>query len=257
LTVDISAFGMAGTADTMRMMKIGVAIPNTSAVAKLPFQFKIVYSDVPEWKFITCKVIDSQGTEQMGELQKLGGDEINVTVIPQIHGHHKVVPLYEGCVVSGQMGFECSPEPTGKIIGPSDRADGVLGQDYNIKIGAINCILTNFKFALKGPPSGGVVASMNLNPNGQESGITTKFTPQKGGKANPNGVENGIFDVFFKATVAGNYTFIAFLNGKPLSGAPVNIVFFWTDFNISWRYYKCFCWICFSKECTTVCSTKS
>jgi len=225
--VSIQAMGMASSTATGQSMKIGVSVPKDSAVAKTPFSFKIVYSDVPDPSAITCKIIDSNGVEVLGELSNRSNGNIDVTLIPQIHGYHKIVPYYEGCVVSGNMGFECSPEPTAKVIGKQERDDGVRGSPYTIQVGSINCVLANFKFAVKGPPGPGgasvVIASFNLNPNGTDTGITTSFAPMKGGKANPNGVENGIFSLTFTPTVMGPHTFVGFLNGKPLTGAPVVI----------------------------------
>jgi hypothetical protein len=207
-------------------MKIGVSVPKDSAVAKTPFTFKIVYSDVPDPGAITCKITDSNGVEVLGELSNRTTGNIDVSLIPQIHGYHKIVPYYEGCVVSGNMGFECSPEPTAKVIGKQERDDASRGSPYTIQVGSINCVLANFKFAVKGPPgpSGAtVIASLNLNPNGTDTGITTSFAPMKGGKANPNGVENGIFSLTFTPTTMGPHTFVGFLSGKPLTGAPVTI----------------------------------
>jgi len=220
--VIIRAMGAAVVAASGENMKIGVAVPKDAAVAKTPFYFKITYSDVPSPSEITCRVTDPTGAEYDTILSKRSNSDIDVEFTPQVHGFHKITPYYEGVLVSGNMGFECSPEPTAKVIGPQERNDGERGVEYCVKIGAINCVLKHFKFAIKGP-TGGVIASFNISPNGTDSGILTKFTPQKGGKANPNGVENGIFDISFTPHEIGTHTFVGFLNGKPLGGAPVTI----------------------------------
>jgi len=148
--------------------------------------------------------------------------ENDVFVVPQIHGSYRVKLFYEGTPVSGgPMGFEVSPEPTSKVVGPDFRNDGVLGSEYVVKVASINCTLNNYKVAVKGP-SGSVVGSFNLDPNGNDVGITTKFTPSAG-SVNPNGIANGIYDFKFTPKQVGDHVMIFFFNGAPLPGSPVTI----------------------------------
>lgn len=119
--------------------------------------------------------------------------EIDVLLIPPVHGSYRVKIFYDGTPVSGgNMGFEVSPEPMSKVIGENFRSDGMLAVEYTIKVAAINSTLNSYKVAIKGP-GGSVVASFNLDPNGNDIGITTKFNPQVG-SVNPNGIANGIYD---------------------------------------------------------------
>jgi hypothetical protein len=69
-----------------------------------------------------------------------------VFLVPPTHGSYKVKIFYDGSPVSGgSMGFEVNPEPTSKVIGPPVREDGVMGQDYTIKVAAINSTLNCYK----------------------------------------------------------------------------------------------------------------
>jgi len=147
--------------------------------------------------------------------------EIDVSLTPEVHGFHKVSLFYDSAVVSGQMGFDCSPEPTAKVIGDQVRNDSAVGNEYTIRVGSINCKLDNFKFAVKGP-NGAVVASLNIDPS-KDQGINTKFTPHKGAPPNPNGVENGIWDLKFVPKFGGAHTVLCFLNGKPVQNSPVTV----------------------------------
>jgi len=71
-------------------------------------------------------------------------------------------------------------------------------------------------------PTGSVVGSFNLDPNGNDVGITTKFMPSTA-SVNPNGIANGIYDFKFTPKLIGDHSMIFFFNGAPLPGSPVTI----------------------------------
>jgi len=204
-------------------MKISCSIDRTSAVAKQPFKYQIVYSNVDNPHSVTSQVLDPSGNVVPTQMTVRAHDKENdILVVPPTHGSYRVKVFYDGTPVSGPpMGFEVSPEPTSKVVGPNLRQDGVMGVEYTIKVAAINCTLNNYKIAVKGP-TGSVVASFNLDPNGNDVGITTKFNPQVG-SVNPNGIANGLYDFKFTPKLVGDHQVIIFFNGGPLPGSPVTI----------------------------------
>jgi len=222
-SVQIRAIGQRQMDSSERDMKISCSIDRTSAVAKQPFKYQIVYANVDNPHSVTSQVLDPSGTVVPTQMTVRAHDKENdILVVPPTHGSYRVKVFYDGTPVSGPpMGFEVSPEPTSKVVGPNLRQDGVMGVEYVIKVAAINCTLNNYKIAVKGP-SGSVVASFNLDPNGNDVGITTKFNPQVG-SVNPNGIANGLYDFKFTPKLVGDHQMIIFFNGGPLPGSPVTI----------------------------------
>jgi len=148
--------------------------------------------------------------------------ENDVVLIPPVHGSYRVKVFYDGTPVSGgPMGFEVNPEPTSKVIGPPMRNDASVGIEYVVKVAAINCTLNIYQVVVKGP-SGPAIASFNMDPSGNDVGITSKFNPQVG-SVNANGVQNGVYDFKFTPKQPGDHTMFFFCNRNTLPGSPVTI----------------------------------
>jgi len=226
--VTLSAIAMATDMPQASNMKICVQVEEKSSQVKLPFKFQILFANVPDPKLITAKVADPTNKILAIEYApQYSSGQIEVLLTPENQGTHKINLFYEGTVISGTSPFQTNPEPYAYIIGDQDRNDAYPGDDYCVKLGAVNCKIADFKFALKGPATHGakgapvVVASLGLDPS-KDQGIGVKFFKDNQ-PANPNGIENGNWDIKFNTKFSGQYTLLVFHNAKPIQGCPVTI----------------------------------
>lgn len=225
--VPLSALALSDNLPTQSNMKVAVQVEEKSSVVNVPFKFTIIFADVPDPKLITAKVTDPTGKVLPIEYApQYSSGSIEVLLTPQNAGTHKINMFYEGVVISGTSPFQTNPEPFASIIGESVRNDAYPGDEYLVKMAAVNCKIADFKFALKGPGSHGaqtatVVASLGLDPS-KDQGIGVVFQKDST-PVLPNGTENGTWDIKFMTKFSGEYNLLVFHNGKPIKGCPVQI----------------------------------
>jgi len=226
--VPLTAIELAKDMPAQSNMRISVQVEEKTSQVKVPFKFQILFANVPDPKHITAKVTDPTNKILPVEYApQYSSGQIEVLLTPENAGTHKINLFYEGTIVSGTSPFQCNPEPYAYIVGDQVRNDAYPGDEYCVKMSAINCKIGDFKFALKGPASHGatgvptVVASLGLDPS-KDKGIGVKFTKDNQ-PANPNGTENGSWDVKFNTKFSGQYTLLVFYSAKPIQGCPVTI----------------------------------